>query len=182
MPVIRETVEINADPEAVFDLITRIEEFASYTDALEEVRAIGPDTYRWTARARGIRLEWDSVVTELERPKRLAWQSIRGVVNSGGYTLRPSAAGTMVTISMEYSFPSRLLEKLLAPLTDSLTRRVAAEVLGRVKSRLEDGDRAREAQGKAISNVRSEPEKRKKRPRRGPLLRAIRKRTMRETQ
>lgn len=116
MPIVHETVEINADPDTVFDLIMRIEEFPLYTDALEEVRAIGPDTYHWTARAHGIRLDWDSVVTECERPKRLAWRSIRGVVNSGGYTLTPSHGGTRVSFSLEYRFPSRLLEKLLGPL------------------------------------------------------------------
>jgi uncharacterized membrane protein len=137
MPIVHETVEINADPDTVFDLIMRIEEFPLYTDALEEVRAIGPDTYHWTARAHGIRLQWDSVVTECERPKRLAWRSIRGVVNSGGYTLTPSHRGTRVSFSLEYRFPSRLLEKLLGPLVSGLTRDIAVEILNRVKMRLE---------------------------------------------
>ena len=137
MPIVHETVEINADPDTVFDLIMRIEEFPLYTDALEEVRAIGPDTYHWTARAHGIRLEWDSVVTERERPKRLAWRSIRGVVNSGGYTLTPLPGGTRVSFSLEYRFPSRLLGMLLGPLITRLTRNTAVEILGRVKRRLE---------------------------------------------
>jgi ubiquinone/menaquinone biosynthesis C-methylase UbiE/ribosome-associated toxin RatA of RatAB toxin-antitoxin module len=137
MPTVHETVEIKADPDTVFDLIMRIEEFPLYTDALEEVRAIGPDTYHWTAKAHGIRLEWDSVVTDCERPKRLAWRSIKGVVNSGGYTLTPLPGGTRVSFSLEYRFPSRLLEKLLGPLITRLTRNTAVEILGRVKRRLE---------------------------------------------
>lgn len=137
MPAIFETAVINADIESVFDLISRIEEFPLYADALKEVRKIGHDTYRWVARAGGITLEWDSAVTEFKRPTRLAWRSIRGFANSGAYTLVPSPAGTLVSISMQFSFPSRLLEKLTAPLVIPLTRALAAGILARVKQRLE---------------------------------------------
>jgi hypothetical protein len=116
MPAIFETVMISADIESVFDLISRIEEFPLYADALKEVRKIGDDTYRFVAQGGGITLEWDSVVTEFKRPTRLAWRSIRGVANSGAYTLAASPAGTLVSISLQFSFPSRLVEALTAPL------------------------------------------------------------------
>ncbi len=137
MPAIFQTAIINADIESVFNLISRMEEFPLYADVLKEVRDIGNNTYRWVAQVRGIRLEWDSVVTEFKRPTRLAWRSIRGFANSGAYTLVPSPTGTLVSISMQFNFPSRLLEKLTAPLVIPLTRALAAGILARVKQRVE---------------------------------------------
>lgn len=100
MPFVQEEVEIRAAPEAVFDLIANVEEFPQYVDSLKEVKGIGPDTYRWTVMISGAELNWDSVVTERVRPKRIAWKSIRGLDNSGSFTLQPSPAGTLVRFTM----------------------------------------------------------------------------------
>lgn len=139
MPAIFERITIDADIDAVFDLIARIEEFPLYADALKSVRKVGRNTYRWVAQAGGTTLEWDSVITEFRRPTRLAWRSIRGFANSGSYTLAPSPAGTLVSIAVEVGFPNRLMETLMAPLVTPLARSLAAEILHRVKLRLEAG-------------------------------------------
>ena len=139
MQVIQQHAEIGASPDDVFDLITRIEEFPLYSDLLKEVRAIGPDRYHWVASAHGISLEWDAIVTERDRPRRIAWRSIKGFVNSGAYELSPSPPGTAVSISFEFDFPNRALEKLLSRLVKPLVRNAAAQILARVKQRLEHG-------------------------------------------
>jgi uncharacterized membrane protein len=138
----------------VFDLISRIEEFPLYADALKEVRKIGHDTYRFVAQGGGITLEWDSVVTELKRPTRLAWRSIRGVANSGAYTLAASPAGTLVSISLQFSFPSRLVEALTAPLVIPLTRAQAAGILARVKQRLETGEHGLDVEKRTAEGIK----------------------------
>ena len=163
MPAIFQTATIDADIESVFDLISRIEEFPLYADVRKDVRKIDHDTYRWVARVRGITLEWDSVVTEFKRPTRLAWRSIRGLKNSGAYTLMPSHGGTHVSISMEFSFPNRLLERLLRPLTLPITRAIAAGILAHVKQRLEADDYAsgvEQETAKGIKRLRSMLKKR----------------------
>ncbi|MGB8278063.1 MAG: SRPBCC family protein [Methylovirgula sp.] len=139
MPAIFETATIKADIETVFDLISRIEDFPLYVRALKEVRKVDHKTYRWSAQARGFSLTWDSVITEYKRPTRLAWRSIRGLDNSGAYTLVSSAAGTTISLRIQYSFPSRVLETLISPLVNPITRALAAEALARVKARLENG-------------------------------------------
>jgi len=139
MPSTFATATIKADIETVFDLISRIEDFPLYARALKEVRKVDHETYRWCARARGFSLTWDSVITEYKRPTRLAWRSIRGFDNSGAYTLTSSPAGTTVSLRIQYNFPSRVLETLISPLVNPITRALAAEVLARVKERLEDG-------------------------------------------
>jgi uncharacterized membrane protein len=133
MPVISETVTIDANIEAVFDLISRIQEFPSYAEVFKEVREIGPNTYRWTAQAAGVTLTWDSVITEYERPTRIAWRSINGFANSGAYALTLTPNGTEVSINIEYGFPGTLSALMVTP----LVRAYAAQILHRVKQRLE---------------------------------------------
>ncbi len=139
MTLIVETVTIDADMEAVFDLISRVEKFPLYADFLTEVRKIDDRTYRWVARGRGITLTWDSIITEYQRPVRLAWRSIRGLRNSGAYTLTRSTRGTTVSILIEYHLPGEFLERLAAPLAAPLARSLAARVLARVRRELESG-------------------------------------------
>ena len=137
MTSIRETVEIKASPEAVFDLIVRVEDFSLYTGIISEIKATAADTYHWRVRVGGISLDWDTVVTECVRPNAFAWRSISGVVNSGSYHLAPSPVGTVVSFMMEYRLSNRLLEMAFAPLVDPLIRKVGSEILAAVKERLE---------------------------------------------
>lgn len=137
MTIIVETVMIDADIEAVFDLISRVEQFPLYADFLTEVRKIDDRTYRWVTQARGLTLTWDSIITEYQRPVRLAWRSIRGLHNSGAYTLTRSTRGTAVSILIEYHLPSEFLERLAAPLAAPLTHSLAAQILARVKRQVE---------------------------------------------
>ncbi len=137
MPTISESVTIHADIDAVFDLISRVEEFPLYVSVLKEVREIAHHTYRWVAQARGLNLDWDSVITEFHRPTRLTWRSIRGFNNSGTYHLMQIPEGTRVELTIEYSFDSGLLNGLMEALVIPLTRAATASILARVKERLE---------------------------------------------
>ena len=137
MPAILETVTIKADVNAVFDLISRVEEFPVYARLIKEVHKISLDTYRWVARVQGFTLTWDSIISEFHRPTRLAWKSIRGFRNSGVYTLTPIPEGTKVEICTEYSFQNQWMEKLLAPLVKPIMRAATRDILARVKDRLE---------------------------------------------
>lgn len=138
MPTIERTTTIRAAPEAVFDLISRVEEFPQYSRAIRAVRALGHDTYRWTVRFAGFELEWDSVVTgETRRPRHFAWRSVRGVENGGCFDLRPVAGGTEVRFTMSYRLANPLLERVVDALAAPLMQRVAGELLGEVRRRLE---------------------------------------------
>lgn len=142
MPLIRETVEIKAPPDAVFDLISKVSDFALYTGIVKEVKLIAASTYRWTVRVGGITLDWDAMVTECERPKRFVWHSISGIENRGEYALQATPEGTQVAFSMNYRLSNPLLEAAVAPLAEPLIRHVSTEILSAVKARLEccEGD------------------------------------------
>ncbi len=138
MPTIERMSFIRATPEAVFDLLSRVEDFPRYSRVIRAVRALGRDTWRWTVRVAGFELEWDAVVTgETRRPRRFAWRSIRGVENGGCFDLRPVAGGTEVRFAMSYRLASPLLERLVDAVAAPLMQRVAAELLEQVRRRLE---------------------------------------------
>lgn len=138
MPTIEHSVTIRATPEAVFDLISRVEDFPRYTRAIRAVRALGGDAWRWTVGVAGFELEWDSVVSgPTQRPRHFAWRSVRGVENGGCFDLRPVAGGTEVRFTMSYRLANPLLERLVDAVAAPLMQRVAGELLEQVRRRLE---------------------------------------------
>jgi carbon monoxide dehydrogenase subunit G len=57
MPVVQHTVEIKADPEAVFDLIGDVENFTRFTSAIDSIEPIEGDAYHWVVHVAGMVLE-----------------------------------------------------------------------------------------------------------------------------
>lgn len=138
MPTIERTITVRAAPEAVFDLISRVEDFPRYSRVIRAVRALGRDAWRWTIGVAGFELEWDAVVTgDTRRPRHFAWRSIRGVENGGCFDLRPVAGGTEVRFTMSYRLANPLLERLVDAVAAPLMQRVAGELLEQVRRRLE---------------------------------------------
>jgi uncharacterized membrane protein len=136
LPVIEHEVEIEAAPEAVFALISRVEDFALYSDSVESVTPLGNDRYRWQVRAVGMSLSFEVEVTECTPHERLSWRSVTGVRNRGSYQLTAVDGGTRVTLTLEYSLKSRLMEKMVKKAATPLVRRLSNEIVGRVEARL----------------------------------------------
>ncbi len=135
--MISRSVEIMADPDTVYDLICKVEGFSLYSDLIESIKETAPKTYHWEAKLGVIPLQWDAVVTEECRPRRFAWHSIRGLKNSGSYTLTPSGSGTTVCFEMEFHLPVSILEQALSHLTDSYMNRLSEDMLSEIKKKLE---------------------------------------------
>ncbi|WP_018233731.1 SRPBCC family protein [Thioalkalivibrio thiocyanodenitrificans] len=136
MPVIEHEVEIQAAPEAVFALISRVEDFALYSESVEAVTPLGEDRYRWQVRAAGLSLGFEVEVIECTPHERLAWRSVTGVHNRGTYRLTAVEGGTRITLTLEYSLRSRLMEKMVNRAVTPLVRRLSDEIVGRVETRL----------------------------------------------
>lgn len=136
MSVIENCYELDAPPEAVFDLINEVEKTADYSDFLKGVKNIGPDTYRYTVSIAGIELSWDAKVSERKRPERIAWVSESGIPLAGSFTLRPVGNGTLVTFCMTYSITNRFLSMALKPFIPPLVSAVASEIIEHVRQRL----------------------------------------------
>jgi uncharacterized membrane protein len=136
LPVIEHEVEIQAAPEAVFALISRVEDFALYSDSVEAVTPLGEDRYRWQVRAVGLSLSFEVEVIECTPHERLAWRSVTGVHNRGTYQLTAVEGGTRITLTLEYSLKSRLMEKAVNKAAKPMVHRLSEEIIRRVEARL----------------------------------------------
>ncbi|MDX9766258.1 MAG: SRPBCC family protein [Ectothiorhodospiraceae bacterium] len=136
MPVIEQTVDIAADPQRVYELISRVEAFPDYADVIESVEPLGDDHYRWCVRAAGLHLHWDAEVTERNAPGRFAWQSVSGIRNCGSYDLAPLPEGTRVTLRLEYHLHNPWIERAVNRVATPLIEHVSRQVLERIRARL----------------------------------------------
>lgn len=134
MPIIEHEAVIQANPDAVFALISRVESFVDLTEAVSDIEALGNDCYRWQVRVAGFNLHFDVEVTETVAPSRFAWRSIGGIRHRGRYTLSPAPQGTHLRLELDYELRNRLLEKLTRRRAQSLVQRLSDEIVGNVEN------------------------------------------------
>ena len=134
MPSVETRAYLPADPETVFDMLRKVEDFPTYTPTVESVTPLGEARYHWKTRIKGVAYEWDVEVVEEQRPNRLAWRSVSGIRNEGRYRLRPSAQGTELSLTIDYSMNSRLLDHTVGRVAAPIIRKISADVLARVRA------------------------------------------------
>jgi uncharacterized membrane protein len=136
MATIEHSEIVNAPPEKVFELLRRVEDFAEYSDLIRSIDVLGENRYRWHVRAVGIDWAFDVMVTDIEPPHVLAWESLDGVKNQGRYRLREVPEGTEVALTLSYEIRNRLMEKAVNKAAKPLVGKVSRQILDRVEARL----------------------------------------------
>lgn len=139
---VEKEIHIKAAPDAVFDIWSRIENFPHFMSHVREVRDLGRGRSHWTVRGPvGSNIEWDALLTEMQRPRRMAWQSEPGalVENRGSVELEPLDGGTLVIVRMAYSPPAGALGQGVAMLLGSDPERQLEEDMLRMKHFIERG-------------------------------------------
>ncbi|MDB5855990.1 MAG: polyketide cyclase [Herminiimonas sp.] len=139
---IEKQIQIQAMPDAVFDIWSRIENFPQFMSHVLEVRDLGRGRSHWAVRGpAGSDIQWNAQLTEIRRPSRLAWQSEPGamVENSGSVDLEPRGGGTLATVCIAWSPPAGVLGQSLALLLGSDPERQLEEDLLRMKRFIERG-------------------------------------------
>lgn len=136
MATIEHSEIVKASPERVFELLRRVEDFADYSDLIRSIETLGDNRYRWHVRAVGMDWSFDVVVTDIEPPTVLAWESLEGVKNQGRYQLRAVPEGTEVALTLSYEIRNRLMEKAVNKAAKPLVGKVSRQILERVEARL----------------------------------------------
>jgi len=136
MAIIEHSEIVNAPPERVFELLRRVEDFADYSDLIRSIDSLGENRYRWHVRAVGMDWTFDVLVTEIQPPHVLAWESLDGVKNQGRYQLREVPEGTEVALTLSYEIRNRLMEKAVNKAAKPLVGKVSRQILERVQERL----------------------------------------------
>jgi len=141
MPTIEHQAHIRADRPDVFALITRVEEFVHYSEAIETIARVGEGRYRWVVRIAGIPLNFDVEITESEPPERFSWQSLTGVQNRGTYYLTPARDGTTIHLRLEYELDNPLLEETVRQAAKPLIQTLSREIIDNVEAKLQKSPR-----------------------------------------
>ena len=151
---LEKTIRIDASPEDVYELWSNYENFPRFMSHVVEVRDTGRRRSHWVVQGpAGSQFEWDAVLTEQSKGKRLAWRSEPGaqIANEGSITFEPHRGGTLVTVRLSYTPPAGIVGHGLAVLLGADPKRQMDDDLARMKHFIERGVIPRDAQANAPS-------------------------------
>jgi len=118
------SIDINAAPERVWDVMTDVERWPEWTASMSEVRLIEGDRLAVGARVRVRQPKLPAStleVTELEPERAFTWQAASPGVNFvGKHEIAPAGTGVTVTLSAQFSGP---LAGIAGLFTSGMTRR-----------------------------------------------------------
>lgn len=139
---LEKSIRIDASPSEVYDMWSNYENFPRFMSHVVEVRDLGRRRSHWTVQGpAGTQFEFDSVLTEQNRNRRLAWRSEPGaqIPNSGSVEFEPYRGGTRVTVRLSYQPPAGALGHGLASLFGSDPKGQMDDDLARMKHYIERG-------------------------------------------
>ena len=143
--LIGRTVTINRPRDEIYAFWRDFSNLPRVMDNLERVNVVDDRRSHWVAKApAGKRVEWESVVTEDEPGRLIAWQSVEGadVKSSGRIEFLDAAPGrgTMVRATFSYDPPAGWLGEWIAKLFQREPNVQARRDLRRLKQFLETGE------------------------------------------
>ena len=139
---LEKSIRIDASPDDVYELWSNYENFPRFMSHVLEVRDLGRRRSHWVVQGpAGTQFEFDSILTEQSKGRRLAWRSEPGaeIENSGSVRFEPYRGGTLVTVRLSYTPPAGALGHGLAALLGSDPKRQMDDDLARMKHFVERG-------------------------------------------
>lgn len=146
---IQKTIQVNAPVEAVFEALSRFEDFPNFMRNVQRVSRVDGDRYRWTVSGPGeMPVEWDSVLTSRIPNQELAWRTEPGsIVQHAGFMkfISNPDGGTTVEVRLTYKPPGGAIGHALISLVGSDPKTRLDEDLSRMKTFIETGKEPRDA-------------------------------------
>jgi uncharacterized protein YndB with AHSA1/START domain len=142
MQRVEKVIEIDAPIERVFDLFSDFENFPRWMRHIRDVHYSGRRYTRWKADAPfGTSVEWEAETTDFDPPHRIAWQSVRGDVDTAGEVdFHETRRGTTIMrVILEYRPPAGRLGSLVASLFGKDPEQQLEEDLQRFRNVAEGG-------------------------------------------
>lgn len=143
--VIGRTVTVNRPREEVYAFWRDLPNLASVMENIERIDRLDEERSHWVVKApAGKTVEWDSVITDDEPGRLIAWQSVEGAeVKSSGQVEFLDAApnrGTMVRATFAYDPPAGVIGEWIAKLFQREPNLQTRRDLRRLKQLLETGE------------------------------------------
>jgi uncharacterized membrane protein len=143
--IVGRTVTINRRRGEVYEFWRDFRNLALFLENIESVEVADDRRSHWTVKApAGRTVEWDSVITEDEPDRLIAWASVEGadIKNTGRIEFRdgPPGRGTEVTATIVYDPPAGDAGKMVAKLFGKEPKVQARHDLRRFKQLMETGE------------------------------------------
>ena len=139
---IKKSIEINAKPQQVFELITTPQNLPSIWPSMIEAsnverRADGTHKFDWVYKMAGLHFKGHSESTKVETNKYSEVKNEGGIPSTFKWSFEPRGSGTLLTCEVEYEMPGSVLGKLAEAVAAKLNERECVTVLENAKSTLE---------------------------------------------
>jgi uncharacterized membrane protein len=143
--IVGRTVTIDRPRDEIYAFWRDFSNLAGVMENVERIDVIDQKRSHWVVKApAGKTVEWDSVITDDEPGRLLAWQSVEGadIKNSGRVEFFDAAPGrgTMVRATIAYNAPGGVIGEWIAKLFQREPNLQARRDLRRVKQFLETGE------------------------------------------
>jgi uncharacterized membrane protein len=141
----RKRVTVNRPAEELYRAWREVSNLPRFMQQIESVGPIGERRSHWVARGPGgVRLEWDSEITDDRPGERIAWRSLPGAqidtVGVVSFEPVPGGRGTQVTVEMEYTPPGGAMTAQLLKFIGQSPDQQLQEDLRRFKQLMETGE------------------------------------------
>jgi uncharacterized membrane protein len=112
------SVYVSSDPHLTWDYVSNYQNFDAFMSNVKEIRLLDDKTSEWhLSGPLGIPVSWKAVTTTWEPPKKLAWQSLEGSLETNGYILvEEEGTGSRVTVNVRYMPPGGAIGEAFASL------------------------------------------------------------------
>ena len=139
------TITVNRPREELYAFWRDFRNLARFMENVESVRVDDDRRSHWVVKAPGGKtVEWDSILTEEEEGRVLAWESAEDadIRNTGRIEFRdaPPGRGTEITATIVYDPPGGDIGKLIAKLFQKEPKIQARRDLRRFKQLMETGE------------------------------------------
>jgi uncharacterized membrane protein len=139
------TITVNRPRNEIYAFWRDFRNLARFMENVESVRVDDDRRSHWVIKAPGGKtVEWDSILTEDEEGRVLAWESApdADIKNTGRIEFRdaPPGRGTEITATIVYDPPGGDLGKLIAKLFQKEPKIQARRELRRFKQLMETGE------------------------------------------
>ena len=144
-PLVARTVTIDKPAQEIYDFWRDFSNLAKVMENVERVDVLDRRQSHWVVKAPGgSTVEWDSIVTEDEPGRLIAWESTEGSeIRSSGrveFLVAAPGRGTMVRLTMVYDPPGGVVGEWIAKLLQREPTEQARRDLRRLKQFLETGE------------------------------------------
>ena len=142
---VAESIEIDAEPAAVFAFLDEPTNHASITPALDRIANVEPlenggKELDYTYEMVGVPIAGHLTQTVHDPPTRHVFVMDSGLSGELGFRIEPKGTGSSVTYHATYEIPGRLLSQVVEPVVRRYNERQLRTTLTNLKGALEDAE------------------------------------------